>query len=162
LAVIEFLIKFVGLPFEYPALFPIIVLVAAGVVAWRYAKYRWKQNKRGFRHLWLPIFTVYVLGVLALSPLAWLFYRFWGLPHAFAKNEVGILIAEVPDQTNREQQTAYQNAIGDRIEETETLRGVAKVSLIERPLPFGLMEQQAEALKIGRWLGASLSCVLLR
>jgi tetratricopeptide (TPR) repeat protein len=65
------------------------------------------------------------------------------------------LIAEVPDQPNREQRAAYQNAIIDRIRSTQQLRDVVKVRLIERPLPFDLMEQQAEALKIGRWLGAS-------
>jgi hypothetical protein len=126
LAVIEFLIKFVGLPFEYPALFPVIVLVAAGVVAWRYAKYRWKRHKRGFCQLWLPIFTVYLLGVLILSPLAWLFYRFWGLPHSFANGDIGILIAEVPDQTDRAQQITYENAIIDRMRDIQALRDVVK------------------------------------
>jgi tetratricopeptide (TPR) repeat protein len=95
------------------------------------------------------------VSVLLLAPAAWLIYRYVGLPPAFAKDEIGILVAEVPDQPNREQQTAYQNAIIDRIRGIQQLRDVVKVRLIERPLPFDLVEQQTEALKIGRWLGAS-------
>jgi hypothetical protein len=65
------------------------------------------------------------------------------------------IVAEVPNQYDTEQQTAYQNALVSRFEGSEQLREVVKVRLIERPLPPDADDQQAEALRIGRWLGAS-------
>jgi len=155
---IDLLAKFGALPFEHPSLFPIIVLAISATVAWLYAnsKYPWTLGRPEFIRRWtLEFAKAWLAVVLVLAVDAWLIYRYMGLPPAFAKDEIGILVAEVPDQPNREQEAAYQNAIIDRIRSTQQLRDVVKVRLIERPLPFDLMEQQAEALKIGRWLGAS-------
>jgi tetratricopeptide (TPR) repeat protein len=87
--------------------------------------------------------------------IGWLFFRYWGLAPAFTDDEIGILVAEVPDQTNREQQVAYQNALRLRFKNNKELREVVKVGLIERPLPPDADDQQAEAVKIGRWLRAA-------
>jgi hypothetical protein len=155
---IELLAKFWDLPFEYPLLFPIIVVGISAIVARRYAnaKYVWTPSAPEFIRRWaLEFAKVWLATVLPLAVAAWLIYRYVGLPPAFAKDEIGILVAEVPDQPNREQQTAYQNAIIDRIRSIQQLRDVVKVRLIERPLPFDLLEQQTEALKIGLWLGAT-------
>jgi len=77
------------------------------------------------------------------------------LPDPFAPGEIGILIAEAPDQTDHARQIIYETAITDRMRAIPTLQDAVKVSLIERPLPFDLKEQQTEAIKIGRWLNAS-------
>jgi hypothetical protein len=150
---IELPAKFGGLPFEYPHLFPILVAGISTIVAWRYANYLWTPGRSGSFLRWAAVIVAaWLVSVLLLAPGAWLIYRHVGLPHSFATGEIGILVAEVPDQKSREQQTAYENAIIDRIRGIQDLRDVVKVKLIERPLPPDLMEQQAEALKIGRWL----------
>jgi hypothetical protein len=92
---------------------------------------------------------------LLLAPVAWLLYRNVGLPHSFATGEVGILVAEAPNQTSPDQQIAYQNTLRAYIQNSPELRDVAKVRLIERPLPADSEAAQAEATKIGSWLQAS-------
>jgi tetratricopeptide (TPR) repeat protein len=155
---IELLAKLGGLPFEYPLLFPVTVVGISATAARGYAnaKYVWTPSAPKFIRRWtLEFAKAWLVSVLLLAPAAWLIYRYVGLPPVFAKDEIGILVAEVLDQPNSEQQTAYQNAIIDRIRSIQQLRDVVKVRLIERPFPFDLVEQQTEALKIGRWLGAS-------
>jgi hypothetical protein len=93
--------------------------------------------------------------MMGLSVIGWLIYRYCFLPPPFTDDEIGILIAEVPDQKNHEQQSAYQNTIRGRVQSDEQLREIVKVRLIERPLPPDADAQQAEALRIGRWLRAS-------
>ncbi len=149
---------FGGLFFEYPYLFLILVLGISAIVAWRYANYLWTPGWSGSLRRWVGVyFAAYLVSVITLAPLAWLTYRYVGLPYAFARGEIGILVAEVPDQENREQQTAYENALRLEIKSSnsEQLRRLVKVRLIERPLPPDDDAQQAEALKIGHWLRAS-------
>ena len=154
---VDLLVKFGDLPFEHPPLIPLFIfLLPAVTIAPRYCLYRWNyKGGRGFRDLWLPVTAIYLASVLVLSPLGWVFYRYWGLPPAFAKNEIGILVAEVSSQTDREQQIAYQNSLRDRIRKSDELRSFVKVRLIQRPLPPDSEAQQIEALRIGHWLGAS-------
>ena len=90
-----------------------------------------------------------------LSVIGWLVYRYWGLPSSFADGQIDILVAEVPDQNNREQQPAYQTALRLRVQNSEQLQKIVKVRLIERPLPPDVDAQQAEAVKSGRWLRAA-------
>ena len=151
------MVKFGDLPFEHPPLIPLFIfLLPAVTIAPRYCLYRWNyKGGRGFRDLWLPVTAIYLASVLVLSPLGWVFYRYWGLPPAFAKNEIGILVEEVSSQTDREQQIAYQNSLRDRIRKSDELRSFVKVRLIQRPLPPDSEAQQIEALRIGHWLGAS-------
>jgi Flp pilus assembly protein TadD len=105
---------------------------------------------------WREVLAVWVVVAFVLSIIGFLFYRYWGLPlRPFADDEIGILVAEVPDQTNREQQTAYQTAIIRRVQTNEQLRERVKVKLIERPLRPDADDQQAEAVNIGRRLGAA-------
>jgi hypothetical protein len=142
--------------FEYPRLFFVVVPALATVAAALFGRYLWNPGRSRWFSSWSPAFLrVWVIWLLIFSATTWFFYRYYHLPDAFAENEIGILIAEVPDQQNREQQTAYQNAIMDRIAHNETLAGSVRVRLIERPLPPDAEAQQLEALKIGRWLGAA-------
>jgi hypothetical protein len=144
-----------GLFFEYPALLPVAIVVVTVILTYLwYKNLRDYKGKRGFE-LWRSTIATGVAVALVSSLIGWLFYRFWGLPSSFTDDQIGILVAEVPDQTNREQQVAYQNALRLRVQSNSELREVVKVRLIERPLTADAEAQQAEAVKIGRWLRAA-------
>jgi hypothetical protein len=143
----------VGLFFKYPRLIPIsILVVASGSAFWFY---RWKYTPQAGVGPWREVLAVWAIVALVLSIVGVLGYRYWGLPSPFADDDIGILVAEVPDQTNREQQTAYQTAILRRVQSNEQLRERVKVKLITRPLLPDADDQQAEAVKIGRRLRAA-------
>jgi hypothetical protein len=142
-----------GFFFEHPGLIPFAILVGSVIIAGLY--YRWRYSPASELGPWRSVLSVWVITVVGLSLVGWLIYRCWGLPHPFATGQIGILVAEVPDQDNREQQTAYQTAILRQVHKNEQLREVVKIRLIERPLPPDADAQQAEALKIGRRLRAS-------
>ena len=115
---------------------------------------RWKQRYRKFRTLlfnW-PVFSACVVCLVGLP----LFYRYWGAPEAFGSNEIGILVAEVPGDTRREQQNSYAMAIRSLTASTPDLADVVKVRLLERPLPADPDQQHKVATSIGRRLRASL------
>jgi hypothetical protein len=152
--IVELLVKFGGLFFEYPALIPLAIIVLTVIFTYRRYKYLWDyRGKRRF-DLWGSVIAASAAVALGMSLIGWLVYRYWGLPHSFADNQIGILVAEVPDQTNSEQQQAYQNALRSRVQSNPELQDIVKVRLIERPLPPDADSQQAEAVKIGRWLRA--------
>jgi len=121
----------------------------------RYATYLWNRGHRGFRALWLRVLILPLCIMATLAGYGLWHYRFRGLPWAFASNEVGFLIAEVPGDKDHEQQNAYAQAIRELSEKTPSLKGVVRVRLIERPLPADPEDQQAEALRIGHWLHAA-------
>jgi Flp pilus assembly protein TadD len=138
-----------GFFFEHPRLIPIAILVLTGIYLWRF------QGARGFGP-WRSVLAASTAVLLVLSIIGWLAYRYWGLPDSFADGQIGILIAEVPgDQQGRQHQEAYQNAIRLRVQNSDELREIVKVRLIERPLPPDAEARQAEAVKIGRWLRAA-------
>jgi tetratricopeptide (TPR) repeat protein len=144
-----------GLFFEYPTLIPVTIVVLTVIFAYLRYKYLWDyRGKRRF-DLWRSVIVASAAVALVLSLIGWLAYRYWGLPPSFADDQIGILVAEVPDQPNREQQLAYQNALRLRVQSIPELRDIVKVRLIRRPLPPDAEAQQAEAVKIGRWLRAA-------
>ncbi|HLW69168.1 MAG TPA: tetratricopeptide repeat protein [Candidatus Binataceae bacterium] len=154
--ILKFLIQFGGLFFEYPRRIAIAVVALTAIFA--YFRYWYLRDYRGEQRfaLWRSV-IVFSLGVAIVSSIiGWLTYRYWGLPCSFTDGQIGILIAEVPGDQNREQQSAYQNSIFLQFQSSEQLRGIAHVKQIERPLPPDADDQQAEALKIGRWLRAAL------
>jgi hypothetical protein len=67
---------------------------------------------------------------------------------------MGFLVAQLPADTDRGKQESYVQAIKGLAAQSQDLQSV-RVSLLERPLPADLEGQQAEALKLGRRLGAS-------
>ena len=115
-------------------------------------RYRWKKGRRGRKLLFngpvLATCAVIVIGVF-------LFYRYWGLPKAFAPGEIGILVAEIPGDDNRRQQNTYAHAIRQLVAETPDLADTVKVRLIERPLPSGPDAQHSTSLALGKRLGAT-------
>jgi len=131
---------------------PVLVV---SVLYWR-VQYRWNQGARDGQ-LWLDkyLWITFVCGVILLASWERYYYRYWGLPEPFTTGEVGILIAEVPGDQNREQQTAYQAAIIQLIRASPELKNIVKVRLLERLLPPDLERQHAEAVKLGRWLHAA-------
>jgi hypothetical protein len=80
-----------------------------------------------------------------------------GFASSFANGQIGILVAEVPDQDNREQPPAYQTALNLRVQNSEQLQKIVKVRLIERPLLPDADAQQAQAVKCGCWLRAAFA-----
>src|SRR6266851_5036959 len=151
-----FLVTYGGYPFEYPPLFPLIAIVLATVITLPYYKHRREKWHNEFRvAIWMPVISVFAAALVGSLILAWATDRFWGLPNGFAKEDVGILVAELPNQTNREQQTAYERELIAYIQKDSELKYLAKVRLIERPLPQDHEAAEIEALKIGRWLRAS-------
>ena len=143
-----------GLFFKYPPLIPIAIIAATLIVVFSF--YRWKYLPASGLRPWRPLLAVFVSVALVLSIAGFSYYRYWGLPlRPFADNDIGILVAEVPDQNNREQQTAYQTAILRRVQKDDQLREWVKVKLIERPLLPDADDQQAQAVKIGQRLGAA-------
>jgi tetratricopeptide (TPR) repeat protein len=82
-------------------------------------------------------------------------YRFWGIPSSFSHGEIGILVAEVPNDQERQKQDAYAQAIRALAESSPDLKDVISARLIQRPLSKDPERQQAEALRIGRWTHAT-------
>ena len=141
----------IRLALAYPILtLPLIAICARFMVA-PYGRYLWNRGRRRFR-LWLPVLGAY-LCISFLAAGYW--YRFWGVPPPFGKDEVGFLIAEVPGDVERQRQNAYAQAIRKQVEMTPSLKGVVRVRLIERPLPADPEKQHAKALQIGHWLHAA-------
>jgi tetratricopeptide (TPR) repeat protein len=152
--IVELLDKFGGLFFECPALIPLAITVLTVIFAYRRYKYLWDyRGKRRF-DLWGSVIAASAAVTLGLSLIGWLLYRYWGLPHPFAADQIGILIAEEPGQINPRHQQAYQLALHLCFQNNSELRDIVKVKLIQRPLPPDADAQQAEAVKIGRWLRA--------
>ena len=85
----------------------------------------------------------------------WCRYRYWGLPSVFSKGEIGILVAEVPGDIDRQRQIAYARAIYSLTQQDNELAGTVKVRLIERPLPADPEFQNTEAIRLGRQLHAT-------
>jgi hypothetical protein len=130
-----------GAFFKYPELKWYVIAVITAIYCLLRRKYLWDyRGKRGF-DLWRSVIAATaVVGSLFVVFDGWLVYRYWGLPwRAFTENQIGILVAEVPDQPNREQQEAYQNALRLCVQKNQELGEVVKVRLIERPLPPMLM-----------------------
>ena len=142
-----------GAFFKYPLLIPIAIAVVTLIFTFSF--YRWKYPPASGFCPWRPVLAASVSVAFVLSIAFFLFHRYWGLPATFTDDQIGILVAEVPDQTNREQQQAYQNALHLCVQKNQELQEVVKVRLLLRPLPPDAEAQQAEAVKIGRWLRAA-------
>src|SRR5216684_2161928 len=151
-----FLVTYGGYPFEYPPLFPLIAIVLTTIITVPYYKHRREKWHNEFRvAIWMPVISVFAAAFVGSLILAWAADRFWGLPNGFAKEEVGILVAELPNQKEREQQTAYQRELIVYIQNAPELKDLAQVRLIARPLPQDHEAAEIEALKIGQSLRAS-------
>ncbi len=152
---VELLVKFGGRFFEYPPLIPLVIVVLTVYFACRRYQYLGDyRGERGFR-LRRSVLAASAVVAAGLSVIDWPVYRYWGLPSSFADGQIGILVAEVPDQNNREQQPAYQTALRLRVQNSEQLQKIVKVRLIERPLIPDAVAQEAEVVKSGRWLRAA-------
>lgn len=128
---------------------PVTALLLFSLVLW----VRWKQQYRKFRSLFLnwSICIVLVLGLVGNL----LFYRYYAIPSPFAENKIGILIAQIPGDTNAQQQQTYADAILRAVAEASDMRDVVKVALLGRPLPRDPDKQHQTALKLGRRLRAA-------
>ena len=126
---------------------PAVAFLLVSLVIW----VRWKRRYRKLTKLLLN-WEVAATVVLCLVGL-FLFYEYWGLPEAFSEDEIGILVAEVPNDPDRKQQQSYALEILSRIEKAPDLVEHVRVRLLERPLSTN--DQHEEAKRIGRRLGAT-------
>ena len=97
---------------------------------------------------WVPL--AFLVAIVVLAGWEYYYYRYWGVPSAFGKGEIGILITELPGDANRQQQAAYAREIYALVQKTPDLAAVVKVKMLRRALPSDPQEQHAEALKWGR------------
>jgi len=126
------------------------------LLSWR-IRYLWRD--KGARGWALPL-DGWVLGLSLASGIFFPIYHYWfdnhwHLPPPFSQGDIGILIAEVPGDTDRQLQSAYANAIRAITAKTPELEGIVKVRLITRSLSPDPEEQHVEATRIGRRLHAS-------
>src|SRR5690348_1710076 len=123
------------------------------ILVWYRVKPRGVTPKELFvrRWFWL-LLTAWLLLVVGYHFYR---YRYWGLPDKFQDNEVGFLVAEVPGDTNQEEQQKYANAIRDSAASTPDLQNAVRARMLSRSLPVDPDRQQAEAIRIGRWLRAA-------
>jgi len=77
------------------------------------------------------------------------------LPNPFGEGDIGILVAEVPGDKNREEQQKYVNAIREQVQKSPDLADVVKVHMLERPLAADPEQQHEEAIELGRKLHAA-------
>ena len=120
-------------------------------------RYEWRRNgARGLDLLlnW-TVFRVFICGLLVLPPWYYYLYRYQGLPKPFDNREIGILIGEVPGDSDGQQQVAYAQAIRSLVDKSPDLNGIVIVRTLQRSLARDPEEQQEEAIRIGHWLGAS-------
>jgi tetratricopeptide (TPR) repeat protein len=141
--------------YKNPASLPVVILIGAGWILWRCARFLWSKDRRGFQRLVLPLIGTGSCIFLAAVPVAGYFYLYRGLPGAFKTDEIGVLIAEVPGDKENEWQSKYARAIREQVNSNPQLQGVVRVRLLERMLPADPEEQQGEALAVGRRLHAA-------
>lgn len=130
-------------------------ILAAAFLSYYTLHYKWARGLRNSRLFLnkLVILTVCAsVGVLALY--FFYRYRYLGLPERFKSDEIGILVAEVPGDRQRQAQIAYVLAIQEAADKVPELRDLVKVRLLDRPLSPDPVKQSDEAAQIGRWLGA--------
>ena len=136
----------------------LIVFLLPAVLAflWWRSLYQIRPGNPGnIRRFISQISIPYVCCFIGVAVFAALFCCMDGVPSSFASGDIGILVAELPRQTDIAQQIKYQTAIIDGLQNHPDLQHIVKVELLERPLPFDLNDQQSAALKIGQWLNAS-------
>ena len=115
---------------------------------------RWKRTRDTPRALLTDkaVILPFVLCVIGLSIYCSLYYllyhRYVGLPPPFENSQIGILIAEIPGDTNREKQQSYAQAIRLIAVATPDLSSIVQVRLLERLLPSDSDLQHAQAIEL--------------
>ena len=120
---LKLLDRFRNTPFEYPPrehlLFYLLsVCIIAGFFAFVYFRRLSADKRRDWRKWWLPVVGLFVASYVVVFVSLYLYYRYWSLPPTFQNGEVGILVAEVPDEPNFQRQYAYVRAISDQFQKS--------------------------------------------
>jgi tetratricopeptide (TPR) repeat protein len=131
-------------------------ILLGGTVYWR-LRYRWVYGGvRGFRIVWdRGILFIILAAAVVLPSYYHIRHRYWGLPDPFKQGEIGILVGEVPGDTNQDQQAAYTRGIRELAHNTPELKSFVRVEMLDRTLPPDPEKQHATALQWGRWLHAA-------
>jgi hypothetical protein len=119
--------------------------VLALLITFATITFRWKVGDRSLRALLVNWLVLSVVLICAIG--FFLFYRYYGLPGSFTNGEMGFLVAQLPEDTDRGKQESYVQAIKGLAAQSQDLQSV-RVNLLERPLPADLEGQQAEALNL--------------
>ncbi len=77
-----------------------------------------------------------------------------GLPERFEDGAIGILIAELPHQADRNGQLIYERALRQAFDAARQLTRRASIQLIRRPLPEGDQAAHQEVMELGDRLNA--------
>jgi hypothetical protein len=155
-SLLKIISELLHLPFQYPALFPVIVIIGTLAIEFRWVRHLLSNGGHAFRAFWLQAIAG-LLGIfLVLSSGAWIIYRYWGVPTQFGLGQIGVVIAEIPgDNADRTQQRTYEHEIHEGFNDTDDLRGRATARLLMRPLPLEAESEMTEARKLGRWVNAT-------
>ena len=132
---------------------PIIPVGIIFLIARHRYDYKAARGVALFRSRW--ILLTFLASLVVLPGYYFYRYRYWELPKAFKRGEIGILVGQVRGETNQAQQAAYAREILWLAQNMPELNGVVKVEMMERYLPIGPVKQLAKALQWGRWLRAS-------
>ena len=113
---------------------------------------RLRQRVRGWSLRRVSAISAIVL-TLYYGGLFYLDYN-RGLPDPFEDGSIGILIAELPHQADRNGQLMYERALREAFDAAPLLTRRASIQLIRRPLPQGDQAAHEEALDLGESLNA--------
>jgi tetratricopeptide (TPR) repeat protein len=122
----------------------------------------WKLRDWNFDRLRQQLRSRSLRGVIAISAIVLtLYYGGWfylhynhGLPERFEDGSIGILIAELPHQVDRNGQLIYERALREAFDAAPLLTRRVSIQLIGRPLPEGDQAAHEEALDLGESLNA--------
>jgi tetratricopeptide (TPR) repeat protein len=92
--------------------------------------------------------------------MLWGSFTYWyvnyaGIPDGFAADQIGILVAQIPEDKNGAHQQTYAQAIREIVKESPELSASVSVRLLDRPLTSDPDKQQEQALALGRRLHAA-------
>ena len=117
---------------------------------WNFDRLRQQLRSRSLRRV---IATSAIVLTLYYGGLFYLHYN-RGLPDRFEDGDIGILIAELPHQADRNGQLMYERALRQAFDAAPLLTRRASIQLIRRPLPEGDQAAHEEALDLGESLNA--------
>ncbi len=140
---------------EYGPIWGPIVLFSVSWLGWTWKRFQKAgEQPRLLRVDWVYWFISALLLCVALTAFIYLNW-FWGIPPGFKPDEIGILIPEIPGDTDHQMQNSYALAIRSEAMSDNSLSAILKVQLLQRLLSNDAEEQQRQAVKWGERLNAT-------
>jgi hypothetical protein len=150
---LEFALEHLPFPWGWPVAVGIVLIAALSYLV----RYRW--NYHGERGLKLafsrPVLILFFTSVIVQSGFTFWYVNYFGIPGAFAEDQIGILVAQIPSDKNSTHQQTYAQAIREIVKESPELSSHVSVRMLDRPLSSDPDKQQEQALALGRRLHAT-------